>query len=258
MKFEFRVGQWFDFNKLTAWQKQWCSDNLELIGNSFEQVEQGHYNLVRYGYFHHTNSTGFGTTDRFRLNGRNEITFNDFYWGEGEEVLQELILDNPRWVTVKGKDGDTTSFFGYQLVCGKDYKVVNQSEGGYDIQLTPTKVIEVSKEYFHKVTPQYLLPENVIQDEESFDNLVYSVPDISEYEHWMIKLKDLSKDQLLFITSHFKTDIRFKPDLNGQDVVMGCKRGADSKFVWTNDTTNFMPSLSCHYFSFNDLFQEVK
>jgi len=257
MKFEFKEGQWFDVRKLTDWQKQWCLDNLVILSSSKYDFEKQRFHFwiyLEWGY------TGyyFGSASERHISLENEITFNDFFW-EDKEVSQESIFDNPRWVTSKKI---MVLSQGLELITGKDYKVVETIIDGdgdklFKIVNSLGVVRSYNENHFHKVKPEDLLSESVIEDEESFDNLVYRVPDIPDYEYWMIKLKDLSKDQLLFITSHFKTDIRFKPDLNGQDVVMGCKKGADSKFVWTNNTTNFMPSLSCHYFSFNDLFQEV-
>ena len=171
----------------------------------------------------------------------NEITFNDLYW-EDEETTQESIFNNPRWVTVKGDDGDTISFFGYQLICGKDYKVINKSDGGYDIQLTPTKVIEVAEEYFHKVTPQDLLPKEV---EESFDNLVFTQPLVFGAS---VPLKNLSNEQLMFIVDYFNLE---QP--SNHKTHFTCLSTTGERY-FSSPVDGCRP---CYNLSFNDIFKEV-
>lgn len=237
MKFQFKEGQWFDARKLTDWQKQWCLDNLEFVESGRDHFINNTFPYYKFKFWKELNGCGFGSTHN---NYNNELTFNDFYWEE--EVSQESIFDKPRWVTVKGDDGDTTSFFGYQLVCGKDYKVVNKSEGGYGIQLTPTKVIEVAEEYFHKVTPQDLLPEEV---EYSFDNLVFIQPLVFGAS---VPLKNLSDEQLMFIADYFDLD---QP--SSHKTHFTCLSTTGERY-FSSPVYGCNP---CYNLSFNDIFKEV-
>lgn len=178
MKHEFKEGQWFDIRKLTDWQKQWCLVNLEFLTLSAQEFKEGFfYHWLYQRWEDYDNTCCFGSASKSYISSENEITFNDFYWGEDED--------------------------------------------------------------------------------ESFDNLVYVKPNLPRYDNWVIKLNNLSEDQLIFISEYFKTDCRYSPSSNTQDVVMSCLSGKDSRFVWTNNTKNFMPSTSSHYVSFNDIFKEV-
>ena len=253
MKFEFTEGQWFDGQKLSDWQKQWCLDNLKYASEgSFRQFKEPVYNLLEFRSLWGScgSQDSFGTVDGDDLQSENEITFNAFYWGEDEEVTQESIFETPRWVTVKGEVGNTTSFFGYQLICGKDYKVVNQSEGGYDIQLTPTKIIEVSKEYFHKVTPEDLKPVVDIEEENSFDNLTYVEPEVD----CRIKIEKLSDEQKRFLNEYlvWEDDDRFLTLYSSE--FKNLRYCSTDKTWWLSTCGD---ECSEQDINFNQIFQEV-
>ena len=78
MKFKFKEEQWFDVRKLTDWQKQWCSENLEFLSMSKSDFKKENFNFWIYrewknlGYY-------FGSTTKPYVHSENEITFNDFY-----------------------------------------------------------------------------------------------------------------------------------------------------------------------------------
>lgn len=267
MKYEFKEGQWFDIRKLTDWQKQWCLKNLEWVGSSFEQIKDGHYDLVRYGYFYHTNSIGFGTTNRPLLNRNKEITFNDFYWGEEDKEEKKLyqfaqeiawkdylpikffnnnsVFDKPRWVTAKHKASALTQ--------DKDYKVLGFNGRG-DLQKIVVKD-DRGKEssyhhnIFHKVTPQDLLPEECVDDEASFDNLVYVEPKIINNEdYYTLTKSQMSPEQWSFVISN----IPLKEGCNGSD---GYLNMDPYDGVWfDNDEVSESQDI---YISFNDIFKEV-
>uniref|UniRef100_A0AB39AJM5 Uncharacterized protein n=1 Tax=Vibrio phage P018-4 TaxID=3229728 RepID=A0AB39AJM5_9CAUD len=248
MKFQFKEGQWFDVRKLTDWQKQWCLENLEFLTLSTSDFSAEHFSFWLYQEWKNLGHY-FGSASQPYIHPENEITFNDFYW-EDEEVPQESIFDKPRWVTLKHPVPKLTQ--------GKDYKVVGFIGDGNLLKFTVVDDDECESNthfsLFHKVTPQDLLPKEV---EDSFDNLEFIKPDLGQFNHWMIRLEHLSKEQLDFISTYWKTDVRFKPDRSDQNVVMSMNEGYDSNFVWTNNTNNFMPDSRSHYFSFNQLFKGV-
>lgn len=193
MKFQFKEGQWFDVRKLTDWQKQWCSENLEFLSMSKSDFVEENFNFWIYrewknlGYY-------FGPTTKPYVHSENEITFNDFFWGE-EEITRGLIFDNPKWVTAINTDLEAG------LVEGKDYKVYKVEEDRYwvynDVQ-SPHPVWYY-KGRFHKVTYEDLLPEkDTPEDKEgSFEDLVIDYC-VLNYRNYIVRSK-FSEEQLRFM-----------------------------------------------------------
>lgn len=81
MKFQFKEDQWFDIRKLTDWQKQWCLENLDILPSSRDKFRDPEFPFWRYRKFKVTRGSCFGTTTEYCTPSENEITFNDFYWG---------------------------------------------------------------------------------------------------------------------------------------------------------------------------------
>ncbi|ALM62054.1 hypothetical protein AXI64_gp062 [Vibrio phage qdvp001] len=238
MKFKFKEGQWFDVRKLTDWQKQWCLENLDWVSScSKSQVESGLYSLVLYSTFGATIKR-FGTTSKTYNQPENEITFNDFYWGEDDtEFLQESIFDKPRWVTC------CNDSLG-QVTLGKDYKVVNVNNDNYTIIMDKGIEGSLHKDRFHKVTPQDLLPKEV---EDSFDNLVYIKPENDS----TILYKNLSGQQLGFLLNSLTFNTRY-----GHNESDATHLSYDSgEGVWFTEVANHNPKDII--ISFNDIFKEV-
>lgn len=237
MKFQFKEGQWFDVRKLTDWQKQWCLDNLDWVSScSKNQIKRDQYHLALYNTFGSTIKR-FRTTKKTYVQPEDEITFNDFYW-EDEEVSQESIFDNPRWVTLKHP--------APKLTQGKDYKVVGFIGNGNLLKFTVVDDdgCESNNHFslFHKVTPQDLLPE---EGEESFDNLVFTQPLVFGAS---VPLKNLSDEQLMFIVDYFNLE---QP--SNHKTHFTCLSTTGERY-FSSPVDGCRP---CYNLSFNDIFKEA-
>ncbi|AGH31956.1 hypothetical protein VPIG_00098 [Vibrio phage PWH3a-P1] len=270
MKYKFKEGQWFDIRKLTDWQKQWCLDNLEWVSvNTKEKFTSGKYYITYVAKYEEYEITFIkcSLTDEYCVSPENEITFNDFYWGEEEDkrgrklyqFSQEIdwkdylpikffnndsVFDKPRWVTVKHKAPALTQ--------GKDYKVLGFNGSG-NLQ----KIVVIDDEgkessyhhsIFHKVTPQDLLPDECTDEDESFDNLVYVEPksnNISQY--FSLNKSSCSEEQWSYVIDKLgnRNDC-----LGNHETIQWC---CDYK-SWFDDCSNGEDTV----IFFNHIFQEVK
>ncbi|AOQ26777.1 hypothetical protein [Vibrio phage S4-7] len=91
------------------------------------------------------------------------------------------------------------------------------------------------------------------EDERSFEGLIYECPDIKYLDYWYIPLKDLSEDQIEFLSGYFTTDGRFTFN-NLEDILMYQKGNFDGEVIWTNHYSR-TGSNRLHKVSFNDLFK---
>lgn len=250
MKFQFKEGQWFDVRKLTDWQKQWCLDNLEILSLSETAFEKGRFHFWLYQEWKNLGHY-FGSASQPYIHPENEITFNDFYWGD-EEVSQESIFDNPRWVTSK-KNMELSQ--GLELISGKDYKVVETIiDGDGDKLFKVVNSLGVLRSYhegyFHKVTPQDLLPDEIEEVEDSFDNLVYVEPKhIDNNTYYVVEKDKLSESQWEFLLDN----IPMSHEPEGNEIYLNLD--PDGR-IWFGDT--YKSENQDIYISFNDLFQEVE
>ncbi|UZV41297.1 hypothetical protein vBVpaMR16F_231 [Vibrio phage vB_VpaM_R16F] len=240
MKFQFKEGQWFDVRNLTEWQKKWCLDNLEFLTLSKSDFAAEHFSFWLYQEWKNLGHY-FGSASKPYIHTENEITFNDFYWGEEEEVSQESILDNPRWVTFDASK-DLMDCFADKLVDGKDYKVSSVKTTRHGKTYTLENGIRAHEEYFHKVTPQDLLPKEA---EDSFDNLVFTQPLVFGAS---VPLKNLSDEQLMFIVDYFDLE---QP--SNHKTHFTCL-GTTGERYFSSPVDGCSP---CYNLSFNQLFQEV-
>lgn len=98
-----------------------------------------------------------------------------------------------------------------------------------------------------------LFSESIEEDERSFEGLIYECPDIKYLDYWYIPLKDLSEDQIEFLSGYFTTDGRFTFN-NLEDILMYQKGNSDGEFIWTNHYSR-TGSNRLHKVAFNDLFK---
>ena len=97
----------------------------------------------------------------------------------------------------------------------------------------------------------------VDEDERGFERLALNKKVIPSGSNWVIYLKGLSREQLYFMESFFKTDCRYNLLGDIQDVVMGHLGHNDENHLhmWSNYSKDFLPSNTCTVVSFNDLFK---
>lgn len=244
MKFEFKEGQWFDVRKLTDWQKQWGLGNI--IFTKYARKMMENEGVYRYRY----KGESFMSTSPDFIHPKDELTFNDFYW-EDEEVTQESIFDNPRWVTSK-RDMELSQ--GLELISGKDYKVVEtiiDADGDKLFKIINSLGVLRSyhESHFHKVTPQDLLPDEIEEVEDSFDNLVYVQPKhIDNNTYYVVEKGKLSESQWEFLLGN--VPLEYEPEDN--EIYLNLDPNARK---WFGDT--YKSENQDIYISFNDLFQEV-
>ena len=98
-----------------------------------------------------------------------------------------------------------------------------------------------------------LFSESIEEDERSFEGLIYECPDIKYLDYWYIPLKDLSEDQIEFLSGYFTTDERFTFN-NLEDILMYQKGNFDGEVIWTNHYSR-TGSNRLHKVAFNDLFK---
>lgn len=98
-----------------------------------------------------------------------------------------------------------------------------------------------------------LFSESIEEDERSFEGLIYECPDIKYLDYWYIPLKDLSEDQIEFLSGYFTTDGRFTFN-NLEDILMYQKGNFDGEVIWTNHYSR-TGSNRLHKVAFNDLFK---
>lgn len=240
MKYEFKIGQWFDIRKFTDWQRQWCLGNLNFLSPSEADFEGRSFNLWLYSEW-----TGlgylFGSASEHCCDSENEITFNDFYWGEDEiKPVKESVFNNPKWVTC------CNDSLG-QVTIGKDYKVVNVNDDNYTIIMDSGIEGSLHKDRFHKVTLQDLLPNKCKDDEASFDNLVYVEPK----EDVSILYNTLSSEQLSFLLNNLTFNTIYG---HNESDATHLSYDSDDR-VWFTEISK--PDLKDKVITFNHIFQEV-
>lgn len=251
MKYNFKEGDWFDARKLSPWQKQWCLDNLDFLDTSRLNFENERYDLWLYkrwcGLVY-----GFGSASKPYVDTKNELSFNDFYWGEDipdEEEEIHSVFTTPKYVTFD-KNQDIMDIFLGKLEHDKDYKVVAShpaSTGGN--KLTLENGVTAHEGYFYpNPTWQDMTYLGTSQDEDSFDNLVYVAPKVTNtFNYYTLITANMSKDQLNFLLDN----ISLEDDSYGQSYYLNM-RPEDG--VWSDNNT--LSEKQDIIISFNDIFVE--
>lgn len=139
------------------------------------------------------------------------------------------------------------------LVCGaithdKDYKVLNVDGETYLVKNDLGLEGWYHKSWFYEDDVVAETQDDI--EEDSFEDLVYVEPDIPQSEYIVLKLSQLSDQQLKFLSEVFDTDERWYGSV--WDIVMIEKGGVD---IWKNKLSHITGSKSdLHMFTFNDLF----
>jgi hypothetical protein len=259
MKYNFKEGDWFDAQKLSTWQKRWCLENLDFMGKSSHRYLQDDvYNrfMFKYTWHHAFKQCSFGSTDWYHP-VENELSFNDFYWGEdiSDEDEESSMLTNPKYVTYN-KYNDIMDLFLGILEHDKDYKVVESkvvSSGGN--KLTLANGITTHDSYFYsQPTREDLLP-NAVEDtdngfeEDTFEGLVYLAPKNDAF----IMSDTLSEEQKSFLDDNldwFDED-RFCEDVCPKESL---RFVGDKGWYLTSYKEDDYRSSSSNKASFNDIF----
>lgn len=162
---------------------------------------------------------------------------------------KESIFDNPRWVTFDASQ-DLMGCFLDVLIDGKDYKVSKtKTLTGGDKNYLLENGVRAHESYFHKVTPEDLKPVVGIEEEESFDKLIYSSPKYMDNNTYYVIEKDkLSDEQWIFVIDNVPLDNE------PEDFEVYLNLDPDTQ-KWFGETSK--SEKQDIYTSFNQIFQEV-